>query len=62
MDWRVISAIFFALAIICLPFWPYSHGWTIFPTAFCMLVTFVTLLVNLFGKKGSAIWKHKGQG
>jgi hypothetical protein len=62
MDWRIIAAIFLALALGCLPVWPYSHGWTFLPSIFCLFVMVLTLLVNLFGKKGSTIWRHKGQG
>jgi hypothetical protein len=53
---------FFILAIICLPFWPYSGNWTIYPTLFFLFVAVLTFLVNLFGKRGSTIWKRKGQG
>jgi hypothetical protein len=62
MDFRLVSLGFFILAIICLPFWPYSGNWTIYPTLFFLFVAVLTFLVNLFGKRGSAVWKRKGQG
>jgi len=62
MDFRFVALAFFILGIICLPFWPYSSRWTIYPTVFCFFLAALTFLVNLFGKRGSSIWKNKGQG
>ncbi len=62
MDFRWIALAFFILGIVCLPVWPYSTNWMIYPTAFCWFIAVLTFLVNLFGKRGSTIWKGKGKG
>jgi hypothetical protein len=62
MDFRFVSLGFFILAVICLPVWPYSANWTIYPSVFCVFIAALTFLVNLFGKRGSTVWKGKGQG
>jgi hypothetical protein len=62
MDFRFVSLSFFILAIIALPFWPYSAHWTVYPSVFCLFIAVLTFLVNLFGKRGSTVWKGRGQG
>ncbi len=62
MGWRWVSLGLFILGIICLPLWPYSGAFTIYPAAFCWFLAILTLLVSIFAKRGSAVWKHKGQG
>ncbi len=62
MDFRWIALAFFILAIICLPVWPYSGHWTVYPSAFLIFLAVLIFLVNLFGKRGSTVWKGKGQG
>ena len=62
MDFRFVALGFFILAILCLPFWPYSARWTIFPSAFLLFLAVLMFLVNLFGKRGSSVWKGRGQG
>ncbi len=62
MDWKWVSIVFFFVALVCLPIWPYSANWRFYPSAFCVFVGILTLLVSIFAKRGSAIWKHKGQG
>ncbi len=59
MKW--ISLCFLIPAIVCLPFWPYSASWSFYPSAFCVFVAILTFLVSVAGKRGSAIWKHRGQ-
>lgn len=60
MKW--VSLVFFLAGILCLPVWPYSSNWLIYPTAFCWFVAVLTFLVSIVAKRGSALWKHKGQG
>ena len=62
MDWKWASLAFFILGLLCLPVWPYSASWPIYPTAFAWFVSLLTLLVSIFAKRGSTVWKHKGQG
>lgn len=62
MDWKWVSLVFFLLGIACLPFWPYSSSWPIYPTVFCWFLAVLTLLVSIFAKRGSSLWKNKGQG
>lgn len=62
MDWKWVSLAFLLLAVICLPFWPYSLNWSIYPSIFCVFVAILTFLVSVFAKRGSAVWKSKGQG
>jgi len=61
---RYVSIVFFLLGIAFLPFWPYSSAWNwrLFPSVFCFFVAFLTLLVSVFAKRGSNVWKHRGQG
>ena len=62
MGWKWVSLAFFVLAVICLPVWPYSPNWTFYPSIFCLFLTVLTLLVSVVAKRGSALWKHRGQG
>lgn len=62
MDWKWVSLGFFILGILCLPVWPYNSQWRMYPSVFCFFITVLTLLVSLFAKRGSSVWKHKGQG
>ncbi len=62
MDWKYASLAFFVLGIICLPFWPYSLNWSIYLSIFCWFVTILTLLVSVFAKHGSALWRGRGHG
>jgi hypothetical protein len=62
MGWKWVALVFFLLGIFCLPVWPYSSNWHIYPTVFCWFIAALTLLVSIFAKRGSTIWKHKGQG
>lgn len=62
MDFKWVSVFFFILGIICLPVWPYNASWRFYPSAFCFFVGLLTLLVSIFAKRGSTVWKHKGQG
>lgn len=62
MDWKWVSLVFFVVGIICLPIWPYSHAWMPYPTAFCWFIAVLTFLVSIFSKRGSAVWRHRGQG
>ena len=62
MDWKWASLAFFIVGIVCLPFWPYSRNWSIYPAAFCWFLAILTFLVSIFAKRGSTVWKHKGQG
>ncbi len=60
MKW--VSLAFFILGIVCLPVWPYSSSWRLYPTIFCWFLAVLTFLVSIFAKRGSTVWRHKGQG
>lgn len=60
MKW--VSLCFVILAILCLPVWPYSAQWRFYPAAFCVFVAVLTFLVSIFAKRGSTVWKGRGQG
>jgi hypothetical protein len=62
MDWKYASVAFFLIGIACLPLWPYSQNWSIYPSIFCWFVTVLTLLVSIFAKHGSEIWRGRGHG
>lgn len=62
MDWKWVSLVFFIAGIVCVPLWPYSLSWTIYPMAFCFFVAALTLLVSIFSKHGSMIWRGRGHG
>jgi MFS superfamily sulfate permease-like transporter len=62
MDWKWVSIAFFLLGFALLPVWPYTANWRAYPSVFCFFVAVLTLLVSLFAKRGSSVWKHKGQG
>ena len=62
MDFKWVSIAFFVLGVICLPIWPFTASWRAYPSVFCFFVGVLTLLVSIFAKHGSAVWKHKGQG
>lgn len=62
MGWKWISLALFLLGIVCLPVWPYNSAWRFYPSAFCFFLGVLTFLVSIFAKRGSAVWKHKGQG
>jgi hypothetical protein len=59
MDWKWISLGFVVLAVICLVL---REPWSIYATAFCFFVAVLTFLVSIFGKRGSTVWKGRGQG
>ncbi|HZQ52224.1 MAG TPA: hypothetical protein VFB14_08510 [Bryobacteraceae bacterium] len=60
MDWKWVSLVFFIAGIACVPLWPYSLNWTIYPMAFCFFVAVLTLLVSIFSKHGGVIWRDRG--
>jgi drug/metabolite transporter (DMT)-like permease len=64
MGFRIISAIFFALGIICLPFWPISRPWpseaSLAICGFCFFFALLTLLISFVGRHGSVIWRGRG--
>jgi hypothetical protein len=60
--WKWIALAFFILGFVVLPLFPYSVNWSIFPTAFCWFVAVLTFLVSIFSKRGSTVWKNRGQG
>jgi hypothetical protein len=66
MGWKVVSLLFFLAAIILLPFWPYPRPWP--PDAnlpivgFCLFFAILTFLVSIMGRRGSSVWKGRGQG
>ena len=62
MDWKWVSIAFFVLGIVCLPVWPFTANWRMYPSVFCFFVGVLFLLVSIFAKRGSTVWKHNGQG
>jgi hypothetical protein len=58
--WKWIAVAFLILGFVILPFWPYSQNWTIYPSIFCWFLMVLILLVSVFSKRGSTIWRHKG--
>ncbi len=62
MAWRLIALFFFLVGIAVMPLWPYSQNWSVFAPAFCWFVTVLFLLISFFARRGSAVWKHPGQG
>ncbi len=62
MKW--VSLVFLLLGIAFLPFWPYAStwNWRLFPTVFCFFIAVLTFLVSIVAKRGSTVWKHRGQG
>jgi hypothetical protein len=62
MGWRIVSAIFVLLGIACFPVWPYAVSLPIYLSGFCFFVAVLTFLVSIFARRGSAVWKGRGQG
>ncbi|MBV8829682.1 MAG: hypothetical protein JO217_02625 [Acidobacteriaceae bacterium] len=64
MDWKWVSLVFLILGIALLPIWPYGANWywRMYVSGFCFFVAVLTFLVSLFGKRGSTVWRHRGQG
>lgn len=66
MGWKVVSLIFLLIAVILLPFWPYPRPWP--PDAnnvivgFSIFVAILTFLVSIMARRGSAVWRGRGQG
>jgi hypothetical protein len=63
MLWKVAGLVALILCIATLPVWPYSRG----PRGLylCMFFGFAAallFLVGFFGRRGSALWKDRGQG
>jgi uncharacterized membrane protein len=63
MLWKVAGLVALILCIATLPVWPYSRG----PRGLylCMFLGFAAallFLVGFFGRRGSALWKDRGQG
>jgi uncharacterized membrane protein len=62
MGWRIISLILFVIGIFVMPLWPYSRNWSVFAPGFCWFLAILMFLVSIFARRGSEIWKHRGQG
>jgi hypothetical protein len=62
MIWRVTSLLAWIISLIALPIWPYASGWSIYPSGFFFLIGLVTFAVSFFGRRGSELWHHRGQG
>lgn len=66
MPWKIVSLVFLISAVIFMPFWPYHRPWP--PDAnlpivgFCIFVAILTFLVSVMGRRGSTVWKGRGQG
>ena len=62
MVWRLIALVFFVIGLIVMPLWPYSQNWSVFAPGFCWFVAVLMILMSFFAKRGSEIWKNRGQG
>lgn len=63
MDWKWISVAALVIGFFFLPFWPWIHQeWWIYAVFGCVFIAGLSFLISLFGKRGSVIWKDKGQG
>lgn len=60
--WKWVAIAFLILGAVALPFFPYSHSWSIYPSIFCWFLAVLTFLVSIFSKRGSTVWHHRGQG
>jgi MFS superfamily sulfate permease-like transporter len=61
-NWKWVALAFFVLGIVVLPYYPYSLNWSIYPSIFCWFLMLITLLVSVFSKRGSSLWRGKGHG
>ncbi|MDQ2839481.1 MAG: DUF3309 domain-containing protein [Acidobacteriota bacterium] len=62
MVWRIVSLILFIAGILAMPLWPYSRNWSVFAPGFCWFLAVLAFLISVFARRGSKIWKHRGQG
>ena len=66
MGWKIISLFFLLAGILSLPIWPFGHPWpsdaSLAICGFCFFVAGLTFLVSILGRRGSTIWRHRGQG
>jgi hypothetical protein len=62
MAWRIISLILFIAGIFAMPLWPYSRNWSVYAPGFCWFLAVLTFLISIFARRGSEIWKNRGQG
>jgi MFS superfamily sulfate permease-like transporter len=66
MAWKVVSLLFLLIAVIFLPFWPYHRPWppeaNLFIVVFSVFVAILTFLVSIMARRGSDVWKGRGQG
>jgi hypothetical protein len=60
--WKWIALGFLILGVAVLPVFSYSLSWSIYPSLFCGFVAVLVFLVSIFSKRGSAIWRDRGQG
>ena len=62
MGWIIAALISLLIAILVLPVWPYSHGWTLYPSGIFAFFAFLCFAVSIFGRRGGPLWKDRGQG
>lgn len=66
MGWKVVSIVFFLAGIGFLPFWGYDRPWpneaSLPICGFCFFVAILTFLVSVMARRGSTVWKGRGQG
>lgn len=62
MVWRIVSIIFALLGIFAMPLWPWSQNWSVFAPGFCWFVAILVFLVSIFARRGSELWRNRGQG
>ncbi len=60
MGWRLVSLLLFVIGIVCLPVWPYSRGLPPHLSIYAFFLAVLTLLVSIFAKHGSVLWKGRG--
>lgn len=53
---------FFLIGLAVMPLWPYSQNWSVFAPGFCWFVAVLMILISIFARRGSEIWKNRGQG
>jgi hypothetical protein len=66
MGWRIVSAIFFVIGILCLPVVPIPHPWPSYGSlaicGFCFFFAGFTFLISFVARHGSVLWKGRGHG
>jgi hypothetical protein len=62
MLWTIAALVALILCVATLPVWPYSGPRSLYLCMFFAFAAALLFLVGIFGRRGSALWKDKGQG